>query len=82
MSTRPGSGKENGFRFESGQKQTFFVLAQKVRFRGYSGRNSGCGQMSANSHKRTFHHKDWTPESFQKEPSIVSPHQLMYTLAS
>ena len=34
MSTRPGSGKENGFRSESGQKQTFFVLAQKVRFRG------------------------------------------------
>ena len=41
MSTRPRSGKENGFRSESGQKQTFFVLAQKVRFRGQSGHQEG-----------------------------------------
>ena len=31
--------------------------------------------------KRTFRHKDWTPESFQKELSIVSPPWIKYTLA-
>ena len=32
-------------------RNTPFLL--NVRFRGQSGHNSGCGEMSANSHKRT-----------------------------
>jgi len=61
-----------------GQKQTFFIYAIKVRFRGQSGPFSLPGKESANSHKQTFKKNLSLPENLELSNSktVISHPQI------